>query len=364
MSEKRCKLCNKPYEHHYALFGRGCLENIYELLNYSKPPRIALNKELYLCTKIAWKNHKFFLSKKKKYALTQKYIALNYLNRMNYEFLDDVKEKILNDINNISVFSKNIVETISFTLNDIYKLFNYTQKFNEIIKEFQSINLEKIDEKMAKDFIERMSFIFDVTKISSPIAYAVFYSMQYVFWQVVVIGGLLVDMKLSAKLLRNSLVAFGKEPNDLIIDDDETINEIKESKEFNKKIKELLEKYCKDTNQFSANSLNNDDCNIEFNDKDLFLAIHGSPISVDIEKSEIKGWNIRFEITDTYDFTDFKNLKEYATSNASLPMSIFSTILNNFAVVSSEYGVIKPYKVTILIQEKDYMVEEVVEKTL
>ena len=29
MSEKRCKLCNKPYEHHYSLFGRGCLENIY-----------------------------------------------------------------------------------------------------------------------------------------------------------------------------------------------------------------------------------------------------------------------------------------------------------------------------------------------
>ena len=357
MSEKRCKLCDKPYEHHYSLFGRGCLENIYELLNFSKPPRIVWNKEWFLCTKIAWKNNKFFLGKKKKYALAQKYIGLNYLNKMNLNFLDDVKEKILKDINNISVFSKNIVETISFTLNDIYKLFNYWQRFDEIIKEFQNIEVEELDEKIAKDFIESLSFIFDKTKISNPISYAVFYSMQYIFWQVVVVGGLLANMKLSAKLLNNSLVSFGKEPSDLIIDDNETITNIKKSEEFKKKIKELIEKYCKDNNKFTANSLNNEDCKIEFNDKDLFLAIHGSPISVDIEKSEIKGWNIKVEITDTYDFTDFKNLKEYVTSNSSLPMSIFSTLLNNIAVVSSEYGVIKPYKVTILIQEENYVVE-------
>lgn len=181
--------------------------------------------------------------------------------------------------------------------------------------------------------------------------------MQYIFWQTVVVGGILANMKLSAKLLNNSLTPFGKEPSDLIIDDDETITNIKKSEEFKKKIKELIEKYCKDNNKFTANSLNNEDCNIEFNDNDLFLAIHGSPISIDIEKSEIKGWNIKFEITDTYDFTDFKNLKEYVTSNSSLPMSIFSTLLNNFAVVSSEYGVIKPYKVTIIIQEENYVVE-------
>lgn len=133
MGEKRCILCNKPYDYNYTMFGRGCLDNLYGLLEFSKPSRFVWNKELYLCTKIAWKNHKFFLSKKKKYNLAQKYIALNYLNRMNYEFLDDIKEKILKDINSISAFSKNIVESISFTLNDIYKLFNYSQRFDELI---------------------------------------------------------------------------------------------------------------------------------------------------------------------------------------------------------------------------------------
>ena len=98
MEEKRCVLCNKPYNYKYVMFGRGCLDNLYGLLEFSKPPRFIWNKESYLCTKIAWRNHKFFLNKNKKYALAQKYIALNYLNRMNLDFLDDIKEKILKDI--------------------------------------------------------------------------------------------------------------------------------------------------------------------------------------------------------------------------------------------------------------------------
>lgn len=276
---------------------------------------------------------------------------------MNYEFLDDIKEKISKDIKSIRIFSKNIVETISFKLNDIYKLYNCSQKFNEILKEFKNINWEKLDEKTAESFIKSMSFIFDITKKSNPISYAVFYSMQYMFWQVVVAGGILAKMKLSARLLLNSLSIFGSKPNDLVIDDEETIIDIKNSEEFNSKIKNLIEKYCQNSNSFSGNSLDNEDCKIEFNDRDLFLAIHGSPININIEKNEDKTWNINMEITDTYDFTEFKNLNKYATSNKSLPMSIFSTILNNFAVVSSKYGVIKPYKVTIKVQSNNYIIK-------
>lgn len=54
MSEERCVLCNKPYEfEHYHLFGRGCLKNLYELLNISNPPRGTKDKEMYLCNRIA-----------------------------------------------------------------------------------------------------------------------------------------------------------------------------------------------------------------------------------------------------------------------------------------------------------------------
>ena len=75
MSEKRCIICNKPYDYHYSMFGRGCLDNLYELLGFSKPFKI-LNKENYLCTRIAWRNHKFFLNRNKKRELAKKYIAL------------------------------------------------------------------------------------------------------------------------------------------------------------------------------------------------------------------------------------------------------------------------------------------------
>ena len=302
-------------------------------------------------------NFKFFLSKKKKYVLAQKYIALKYLDKINFDFFNDLREKIYQDIKEISAFSKNIVEKVPFKLNDVYELYNDIQKFEELINKLKNINLEKLDEKIANETFKSISFIFDVTKKTNPIAYVGFYAMQFMFWQIVVAGGILANMELSARLLLNSLVPIGKEPKDLIIDDEKTIKDIIDSPEFKEKIKQLTEKYCKDNNKFSGNSLNNEDCKIEFNNTDLLLAIHGAPINVAIEKDENEGWNINMEITDTYDFTDFKNLKEYATSNKSLPMSIFSTILNNFGVVSSEYGVIKPYKVTIKIKKNNHIVE-------
>ena len=331
-NEKRCVLCNKPYDYKYAMFGRGCLDNLYGLLEFSKPPRIVWNKELYLCTKIAWKNHKFFLSKKKKYALAQKYIALNYLNKMDYDFLDDIKKKIK---------------------NDIYKLFNYAQKFDELIKEFQNINWEEVDEKVAENFIKSMSFIFDVTKKSNPISYAVFYSMQYTFWQVVVVGGILADMKLSARLLTNSLSLFGKEPRDMLIEDEETIQLILENQTFKDRINQLIKKYGEGNEEFIVDdSAPTEDILIRFEKNDLLFALHDATMIVKANKDKEDKWNFKIEIIDTYDFTDFKDLKEYADTDDVIT-DIFSTLLNNFGVVSSEYGVIKTYNIKIKFETKE-----------
>lgn len=353
MNEKRCILCNKTYNYKYDLFGRGCLDNLYELLQFSKSPRIIWNKELYLCTRIAWKNNKFFLNRKKKYALAQKYIALNYLNKMNYDFLEDIKANISKDIKNISAFSKNIVDTISFTLNDIYKLFNYSQKFEELLKEIKETNWEKVDEEIAEKYIKSMSFIFDVTKKSNPISYAVFYSMQYVFWQVVVVGGILTNKKLSAKLLLNSLDSFGKEPNDLIIEDNETTNLILESKSFKNRINQLIQKYGEGKEEFIVDdSSPTEDTLIRFENSDLLYALHDATMFVKANKDKESKWNFEIEIIDTYDFTDFKELKEYADGK-DIKSDIFSTLLNNFGVVSSEYGVIKTFDVKIKFKTKE-----------
>ena len=66
---------------------------------------------------------------------------------------------------------------------------------------------------------------------------------------------------------------------------------------------------------------------------------------------------MEIEINDTYDFTDFKELKEYADRENSKFTDIFSTLLNNCGVVSSEYGVIKKYDVKIKFNLNDYVVE-------
>lgn len=40
MEEKRCLLCNKPYDYKYKMFGRGCLDNIYGILDFHKQPKM------------------------------------------------------------------------------------------------------------------------------------------------------------------------------------------------------------------------------------------------------------------------------------------------------------------------------------
>ena len=342
MEEKRCLLCNKPYDYKYKMFGRGCLDNIYGELGIRKPPKFVWNKELYLCTKVAWKNHKYFLSKTKKYDLTQKYIALNYLKNMNFDALRNIEEKMLKDIKNITPFSKDTVELMNFSLNDIYKLFNYYQKFEKIIKDFQNINWNDIDVKVANGYIKSLSFIFDITKKNNPISYTVFYSMQYMFWQVVVIGGLFTNKPLSAKLLTNSLSIFGKEPSDLVIEDENIKKTLLESPIFKKKLKQLIEKYGEKKNEFIVDEKSpREDTLIRFDDADLLYALHDATLLVKGTRNENNKWNLEIEIKDTYDFTDFKDLREYADEEEGKLRDIISTTLNNLGVASSEYGVIK-----------------------
>jgi hypothetical protein len=275
---------------------------------------------------------------------------------MNSNLLDDIKEKIRNDINSISIFSKGITNTISFTLNDIYKLYNYSQKFDNLIKELQNVDWEKIDKEMAENFIKGMSFIFDINKKVNPISYAVFYSMQYTFWQFVVIGGILTDKPLSAKLLSNSLTLFGKEPEDLIIEDEETINLVTKSEAFKEKIKEVMEKYGKETSKFNLKDYEKNGVLLRFKGGDLLYALHDATMFVNAQKNADGTWKLEVEINDTYDFTDFKNLKQYADDENWLT-DIFSTLLNNFGVVSSEYGVIQTYDVKIKFDFSNYEIK-------
>ena len=182
--------------------------------------------------------------------------------------------------------------------------------------------------------------------------------MQYQFWQIVVVGGMLTKMELSARLLSNSLSIFGKEPEDLIIEDKTTINTIIESEVFKNKIKDILNNFSKDGKINSEDYENSDIKIIEFGDADLLLALHKATILVNGIENEDNTWNLDIEIKDTYDFTEFKRMKEYVDKKEQVFMDIFATTLNNFGVVSSKYGVIKTFDVKVIIHLEAYKVDK------
>ena len=158
-------------------------------------------------------------------------------------------------------------------------------------------------------------------------------------------------------MLSNSLTLFGKEPKNLDIRDEKTINDIKDDVLFKKKIKELIEEYGKEKGKFNIKDYAKDGILIKFEKGDLLYALHDATMFANAKKNDNNTWNLQIEINDTYDFTDFKELKEYADKEDSILTDIFSTLLNNFGVVSSEYGVIKKYDIKIKFNLNNYVVE-------
>ena len=206
-----------------------------------------------------------------------------------------------------------------------------------------------------KNFLNRFKFIFDLKKKVSPVFYALFYHMQHIFFETVVVGGILSDKRISAKLLHHYLVPFGKEIEDLVISDGELINVTTDNEAFKKKINEAIDKFGYDgyfnTDNISKNKFNS---NLTFYNSDLFYFFHHTRIIIVGRKNIYNSWTLDIKLNDTYDFTDLKNLGEYFTSNNSKVTSVLSSILNNYSVISSQYGVIKPYDITIKIKMIDY----------
>ena len=85
----------------------------------------------------------------------------------------------------------------------------------------------------------------------------------------------------------------------------------------------------------------------------MLYALHKAILYIKAKKDENNIWNLEIEIKDTYDFTEFKDLEEYTDNKKSRINDILSTTLNNFGVVSSEYGVIKVYDLKIKFETKE-----------
>lgn len=218
MLKKRCKLCNRTYSYSYQLFGRGCFNTECNLLNI-EIPKNEKNKEKYFCDEIAKKLNKYGISQNKKYNLVEKYLTLEYLNKIKYGDLSKEKQQIQMEIENI-LFSKSIKKTMDklidsnvinglriITLNKVYRLYKTTLKFRQKIelfeKELRKANTDKNKELIIEKYLlEELKFVFDSSKIANPVYYQVYYAMQVIAWKIVISGGLIKKYYLSSELLQ------------------------------------------------------------------------------------------------------------------------------------------------------------------
>jgi len=175
--------------------------------------------------------------------------------------------------------------------------------------------------------------------------------MQYALWEIVVAGGRIVGFDNSADFLEHSLK---NEPKDLLIADGDIVEEIKKDAQFKEKIKQIVGKYNKNTKAFIASG---EDTDIHFDNSDLYFAIHSADMIV--KGTNVDGkWNLEIELSDTYDYTDFKELEDYYRDTKSVPKSMFSSFIYNLAHFSTIFGVIKEYRVIIKFEICSYEVKD------
>lgn len=302
---------------------------------------------------------------------------MEYLKKIKYGDISKEKKQIENEINNVS-FTNSVKETIDnildnktyntindylpiITLNKAYRLYKTTIKFNQKIasfkKELENAKSDEDKEAIIEKFLlDDLKFVFDSTKLGIPIYYQVYYAMQVAVWEVVIAGGLVCGLYLSAELLQKSLIANKEKEEDYYITNKERIQELKDNVIIQNKIKELLNKYSKHklSVDINENNVKHDELLLHFEGGDLLYSLHDATINIKGHKMDNK-WHIHIVIKDKYDFTN-PNLKKKEYEQSPL-----ASILNNCGVVSQQYGVIRPYYVYAEFEYVDFYKEVTLE---
>lgn len=94
---------------------------------------------------------------------------------------------------------------------------------------------------------------------------------------------------------------------------------------------------------------------MNFNDKDLYFAIHSADLYIKGMKVNNK-WNLEIKLHDTYDYSAPKNLIQYYNDTSSIAKSLLSSTLYNLASLSTKSGVMKEYEIDIQIHLDEFEV--------
>lgn len=337
---RECLLCKKDMKISYGVFGNGCVRNIYSFLNLKMPKKVKLREET-LYKNIMKLTNTENINRKQQIWLTDRYLTYQYLNKIPYGNYNSLKNQINYDIQNVKQI-KNYEEPKSsknISLKQAYDLYKKTTKFQNGIDRI--IKGDFTDEDSLKALITSISFVFNMSKNKNQFEKNAFKAMQYAFWQTVIeVGGKYFDYELASKLLQNSLE---ENPKEFIITDDKIIKSIKKDKNFQDKLKEILNNH---KNQKSFNVLKGEE-SLTFENSDLYFAIHIADVELKAEKNEELIWNVNIKLTDKFDFTKFKMPMDYYNDAKSILQSMLSSTLYNLAFISQKLGVVKEYDVIV-----------------
>ena len=335
----KCKVCNKKYNSNNKFYGSSCTRNLYHNadITYSKDIE---NKELFLHSAIILCLGKENLTEKEMSYVTESYLSLLYFEKLEYP-----KSKIIeNSLNKCIEKNKKPI----MKLNTAYRITNILKRNSELFTYDESK-----DVFVDKSILSFFKTYFSISKISMPKYHEICYYIQVLFWEFIVSYGKQHNLNFSARCLKNSITIDSKPKNIIISNNDKTlINEIKNEYEFREKVKYIIKKYSKENNIiFNKNIANEDrDLHYEFTTTDLAYSIHNVTINLD-GKGQNNKWNLNITLIDTYDFTEILSNNIFInTKNKKDEKEKYITkakVANDLAAISSQYGVIKPFDITI-----------------
>ena len=341
-----CMLCGKDMKKSKYNFGSGCIKSIYKLLDIKIPQKVC-DREKYLYKYIMKETGEKNLNKDQKIWLLDRYLTGKYIDNIRYCNCSEVKSELEKEILTIGKTKRNSeLKTIKVvTLKDSYSMYRKEQKFNRYI---EKINEEGNNEKKdIKEILKLAPMGLILKKDTKILEKGSIIGMQYALWTSVVLGGKIFKYDSSAEFLEHSLK---KNPVDLVITEGDIVEEIRNDIQFVEKLKIIVKKYGKGTDKFITSA---EDNKINFDNKDLYYAIHSSNMVVEGCRKGEK-WNLHITLDDVYDYTDFKQIEDYYRDTNSVPKSVFSSFIYNLAYFSVKFKVINEYKIKIEFDIDDY----------
>ena len=330
----RCKLCGRLLLKTTNCYGPECLRKMSLFVGMDDK----IKKENKLNDEIEEKLGKNKLNKAQKQILTNRYLTFKLLKDIDIDYYIEITKTVENDIKKINKETKanEVKSNKIITLKEayeIYKLYNRYKKFKDEVNVI--INNNQFD-KLQNIVWDTVLFAYNIYYNKKPYLTTLTQHVQMFIWNVVINLARVWNLNCGADFLEHSL---NEKPQDKYIISGLIVDKIKEDSKFKNKIKEIIAEYGAGD---KFDTLNKEYLNYE--SMDLFFALNNTNINVKGRKLN-KKWILVVTITDTYDFTDFKEIGEYYSGN--IIAAFIGSVTNNVAMLSTACNVMNEYNITI-----------------